>query len=302
MLHDIKNSATDCIKNELILSKQLHVSIVRFDQIHPVISGNKLFKLYYFLQDHQAGSTLVTFGGTYSNHLVATAFACKEKNIPCIGIVRGEKPASLSKTLIECINYGMQLKFLDRALYNKKETAFFINELKNEHGQNISIVPEGGYHPKGAKGASLMMNSISHSTTHICCACGTATTFAGLLLKKQPHQQVVAIPVLKGMYDFDERIQYLTGKAFGHRDLFIADAYHFGGYAKKTPQLIAFMNQLYRDFNIPTDFVYTGKMMFAVIDLIEKGFFPAGSNIACLHTGGLQGNNSLPENTLTFKV
>lgn len=300
MPHDIKNSATDCIKNELISSKQISVSIIRFDQLHPVVSGNKLFKLYYFLQNYQAGSTLVTFGGAYSNHLVATAFACKEKNIPCIGFVRGEKPASLSKTLIECINYGMQLKFLDRALYNNKETECFINELKNAYGQNIMIVPEGGYHPMGAKGASLMMNAVSQDATHICCASGTATTFAGLLLKKQSHQQVVAIPVLKGMHDFEKRLQYLTGRTFGGTDLFIADAYHFGGYAKKTPQLLAFMNQLYQDFNIPTDFVYTGKMMFAVMDLIEKDFFPAGSNIVCVHTGGLQGNNSLPENTLTF--
>lgn len=300
MLHDIKNSATDCIKNELILSKQLNVSIVRFDQLHPVVSGNKLFKLYYFLQDYQPGDTLVTFGGAYSNHLVATAFACKEKGIPCIGIVRGEKPASLSKTLIECINYGMQLKFLDRALYNNKETEYFINELKNAYGQNTIVVPEGGYHPMGAKGASLMMDAVCQKTTHICCASGTATTFAGLLLKKQAHQQVVAIPVLKGMHDFEKRLQYLTGEIFDDTDLFIADAYHFGGYAKKTPQLIAFMNQLYQDFNIPTDFVYTGKMVFAVMDLIKKDFFPSGSNIVCIHTGGLQGNNSLPENTLTF--
>ena len=145
-----------------------------------------------------------------------------------------------------------------------------------------------------------MMNAVSQTATHISCASGTATTLAGLLLKKHSHQQVVAIPVLKGMHDFNERLLYLTGQTFGRKDLFIADAYHFGGYAKKTPALLAFMNQLYREFGIPTDFVYTGKMMYAVMDLIEKDFFPSGSNIVCLHTGGLQGNASLHTGTLTF--
>ncbi len=297
---DIQNSATVCIENELILSKQLSVSIVRFDQIHPIISGNKIFKLHYFLQHHKAGNTLITFGGPYSNHLVATAFACNEKKIACIGIVRGEKPASFSKTLNDCINYGMQLKFLDRTLYNNKDSADFIKQIKQKYGINITIIPEGGYHPTGAAGAALMMNHIPSSATHICCASGTATTSAGLLIKKQPHQQIVAIPVLKGMNDFTERLQYLTGQTYGSNHLFIADQYHFGGYAKKTPQLLAFMNEIYMRFAIPTDFVYTGKMLFAVMDLIEKDFFPIGSNIVCLHTGGLQGNSSLPAGTLTF--
>lgn len=300
MTPDIQNSATVCIKNELTESKQLSVSIVRFDQIHPIISGNKIFKLHYFLQDHKAGNTLITFGGAYSNHLVATAFACKEKRIPCIGIVRGEKPANFSRTLNDCINYGMQLKFLDRTLYNNKESADFTKQLKQDYGKNISIIPEGGYHPKGAAGAALMMSHIPSPATHICCASGTATTFAGLLLKKQPHQKIVALPVLKGMHDFAERLQYLTGQSYGSNHLYITDQYHFGGYAKKTPQLLAFMNEIYRQFAIPTDFVYTGKMLFAVLDLIKKDFFPNGSNIVCVHTGGLQGNSSLPAGTLIF--
>lgn len=282
-------------------SKDVELSVIRFDQLHPIISGNKLFKLYYFLEQVQQlpVKKLITFGGVYSNHLVATAFASKEGSIECVGIVRGEEPAALSQTLIDCGEYGMQLKFVSRNEYDQKESQAFAQNIFDKYGECV-IVPEGGYHPLGARGAKLMMNAVSENVTHICSASGTATTFAGLLLGKKDHQQVIAIPVLKGMHDFEERLLYLTGKSFHNKDLFIANDYHFGGYAKKTPGLLSFMNEIYDQCAIPTDFVYTGKMLFAIFDLIKKDFFPAGSRIACMHTGGLQGNNSIPKGTLTF--
>jgi 1-aminocyclopropane-1-carboxylate deaminase len=295
MLFDTHKITIDEIKDPLLAAKKIKLQVLRLDKIHPVISGNKLFKLHYFLKDAllQSQKPIVTFGGAYSNHLVATAFACKNLSIPCKGMVRGEEPFKLSHTLQACINFGMELQFLSRENY-----AQITREgTSNPH---CYIIPEGGYHPKGAMGASLIVDLLpKEKTTHICTATGTATTLAGLLLKAPLFQTIVSIPVLKGFTDTKERLHFLTGKE-QYPNLAIWDEYHFGGYAKKTNKLIDFMNALYVQNNLPTDFVYTAKMMFAVVEQVKAGFFPAGSNIVCLHTGGLQGNDSLPGNLLTF--
>lgn len=278
------------------------LQVLRLNEVHPIISGNKLFKLHYFLERLKlkpSAKKVITFGGAYSNHLVATAYACKINNIECTGIVRGEAPEALSYTLQHCIEYGMQLQFTSRETYSHKEDTDFIQHLKQQHGDCI-IIPEGGYDITGAKGASLISKWIAHDITHICCAAGTATTAAGLLLNIQPHQQVILFPVLKGMSDIPDRVDYLTEGHFNKKQLHIADGYHFGGYAKKTGELIQFINTLYNGQQLPTDFVYTGKMMYGVMDLIQKDFFAAGSKLCCIHTGGLQGNLSLPAGTLTF--
>lgn len=285
----------DC---KLLQKKHVRLHVLRLDEIHPVISGNKLFKLHYFLENITPG-TVVTFGGAYSNHLVATAYACRQQGIACIGIVRGEEPATLSHTLQHCIQYGMKLQFISREAFDKKDHAAFMDTLKSRYG-NCTVIPEGGYGKEGAAGAAGIMHYIDDSVTHICCAVGTATTSAGLLLNIKPQQQVIAFPVLKGMNDIEQRIRFLTGRSFNPGLLRIEYNYHFGGYAKKTPGLIRFMNDLYKDQQLPTDFVYTGKMMYGVMDLIAKDVFAAGSKICCVHTGGLQGNLSLSKNTLTF--
>ena len=285
----------DC---KLAQQKEIQIQVLRLDKIHPVISGNKIFKLQYFLNDVD-NKKVVTFGGAYSNHLVAAAYSCKEKNIDCIGIVRSEQPKMLSHTLQHCIDYGMQLSFISRDEYDKKETAAFIEHLKKQYGDCI-IIPEGGFGIKGAKGAAAIMDYVDDDVTHICCAVGTATTVAGLLMNIKPHQKIIAFPVLKGMDDIKQRIEFLTAGKFKQQQLHIESNYHFGGYAKKTDDLISFMNDLYQQYQLPTDFVYTGKMMYGVLDMIEKDFFSPGSKICCVHTGGLQGNLSLPKNTLTF--
>lgn len=301
MLLDNLNITTDTLHNRLLKEKQVSLSVLRLDKIHPVISGNKLFKLYYFLEASKMEKIrpVVTFGGAYSNHLVAAAYACKLYQVPCTGIVRGERPAALSHTLLDCISYGMLLQFISRQDYDFKDTADFKNSIEKEIGDCITI-PEGGYHSLGATGASLIMNYVKDTSTHICCAAGTATTMAGLLLGKKEYQQVIGIPVLKGMADIIDSIEYLTGRKFENKDLHIEYEYHFGGYAKKNTALLSFMNNIYEQFQLPSDFVYTGKMLYAIFDLISNNFFAKGSEIVCIHTGGLQGNLSLPKNALTF--
>jgi 1-aminocyclopropane-1-carboxylate deaminase/D-cysteine desulfhydrase-like pyridoxal-dependent ACC family enzyme len=302
MLFDISNAVIETLNDELFLQKQVRLSVLRLDKIHPVVSGNKLFKLYYFLEEAEQSShkTILSFGGAYSNHLAATAFACRALQLKSIGIVRGEQPAHLSPTLQQCMNDGMQLKFITRQQFAEKENGAFTSSLQNEFGDCI-IVPEGGYHPSGANGAALIMDIPEcRNYSHICTATGTGTTLAGLLKAAAPSQIIVALPVLKGMTDIEERIAYLTGNKDPFKNLQLLSDYHFGGYAKKTEALIQFMNKCWHQFHLPLDFVYTAKMLFGIIDRIKDGYFPPGSNILCLHTGGLQGNKSLPLHTLLF--
>ena len=302
MLFDISTITIDELHDDLFVQKQVTVSILRLDKIHPLVSGNKIFKLQYFLQDalKSPHKTILTFGGTYSNHLAATAFACKALQLKSIGIVRGEKPKVLSHTLQQCIADGMLVKFISRAEYDTKESPQFLTNLKNEFG-NCVVVPEGGYAPMGAQGAALIANTIKDKTySHICTALGTATTVAGLLMTTKSEQTIIAVTVLKGMLDIEERVTYLTGNEAFNENMQIVKGYDFGGYAKKTPALIAFMNQCWQKYGLALDFVYTAKMFYGIIDSIKNDKFAKGSNIICLHTGGLQGNKSLPLDVLLF--
>ena len=287
--------------NNVLFSKyDVTVSMLRLDTIHPIVSGNKIFKLHYFLQEalHSSHKQIITFGGAYSNHLAATAFACREKGIKSVGIVRGEKPPELSHTLLFCVQNGMQLEFISRASYQKINSEEFQYSLTKKYGDH-TLIPEGGYSEKGASGAKLIAEHFnSKNFTHICCAIGTATTFAGLIMGCECEAKLTGFSVLKNLNDIDSRLKELKVE-FKKIYLFNSD-YHFGGYAKKTPELTSFMNFFYKDNKIPLDFVYTGKMMFGVYDLINKNYFPRGSDILCLHTGGLQGNESLPPGTLSF--
>lgn len=301
MVLPISNIITENLADKLFDEKQVGLSVLRLDMTHHVVSGNKLYKLQFFLQSavKQSADGIITFGGAYSNHLVATAFACREAGLKSIAVVRGERPKVLSHTLNACMEYGMLLKFVSRQVYDQKELPDFLSALKIGY-ENYLLVPERGYHPSGASGAKLIMDLIDPHCTHICCAVGTATTGAGLLLGIKKKQQVIMVPVLKDMHDLEQRILYLTNRSFTSQQYKIMPDYHFGGYAKKTQELISFMNSLYEKHRLPTDFVYTGKMLFGIIDSIKKDYFPAGSKIVCVHTGGLQGNLSLPKDTLVF--
>ncbi len=296
-----KNISFDLLHSPLLKEKKVKLTVVRLDKLHSQVSGNKLFKLHFFLEDclKSAHKTIVTFGGAFSNHLVATAWICKEKNISCIGIVRGEEPAVWSHSLLQCRACGMKLKFISRKMYGSEEKDDLFKLLKKEAG-DFTLVPEGGYAPEGARGAALIQETIkSQKATHVCTSVGTATTLAGLLLNTEINQQIIAVPAIKNMTDIAARIAYLNGKR-SIEQLTIWGEYHFGGYAKFNTALINFMNAFYSDHYIPTDFIYTAKLMYAVMDRIEKNYFDPESHILCLHTGGLQGNLSLPQGTLIF--
>ena len=299
----LSNSAgvkIELLRNKLCEQQKISLSVLRLDQIHPIVSGNKIFKLYYFLEEAMNAShrKIVTFGGAYSNHLAATAQVCKENGLQCIGIIRGEAPQQLSHTLSFCRDNGMHLEFFSRSRYKAFSQGSIPSCFQEKFGDH-TLVPEGGFSLQGRDGAALIgAHGRFSNYSHICCAIGTATTFAGLMMCCGKDTDVMGFSVLKNQHDLEERLSLLQVPPQKNYKVFYE--YHFGGYAKKNDSLIDFMNSFYANTQIPIDFVYTAKMMFGVCDLVGKKYFPPGSNILCLHTGGLQGNHSLPPGLLNF--
>ncbi len=300
---DIKllNIKFDSVKHKVLTNLSLEWLVARFDLIHPIVSGNKLFKLYYYVQDALAKekTTLVTMGGAYSNHLAATAYYAREHGLKCIGLVRGEKAQYISHTLQYCADLGMQLVYLSRTAYTQINEGNF-HQFITFCREKICFIPEGGNGQKGTKGASKIMDAVSFlNPDFVTVAVGTGCTLSGLLYDKTSQTKIIAVPVLKGFHDLEKNMTDLLGsKNQLHFEVF--NEYHFGGYAKKNEILLQFMNTFYNENNIPTDFVYTAKMMYAIWDKINEGYFPKGSKIVSIHTGGLQGNLSLPTGTLVF--
>ena len=295
---NISAATTDEVQLPLINNHNIALDILRLDKIHPVISGNKWFKLRYYLDSavQHGQQRILSFGGAYSNHIIATACAASKAGLQSIGIIRGEKPANLSHTLSDAAQLGMQLVFISRHAYNQKNNPAFIEGLQQEY-DNPCIIPEGGEGITGVEGAAgIMQITESKKYTHVLCAVGTATMLSGLVKGTTQHQQVIGIAVVKGIDNMP--LPYVAAKD-QPRTSIVTD-YHFGGYAKKNNTLLQFMNEWYEETGIPSDFVYTGKLFFAVNDLLKKGYFPATSRVLVIHSGGLQGNRSLPSKTLHF--
>lgn len=278
--------------------------MLRLDKLHPIVSGNKWFKLRFYIEEAIQNSfdTIASFGGPYSNHLVALAFAAKESQLKSIGYVRATKNEPLTTSLQEAIQYGMQLEFIGRTNFQEIK-----NEMLLQHKVSPEIITqktktyfinEGGYGILGAKGAATILNNIGNSFTTIIAAVGTGTMLAGLINGAAQHQQVIGIPVLKNEQTIETEIKALLNDKSTHFSLL--HQFHQGGYAKTSPALIEFMNQLWSTEKIPTDIVYTGKLLFAVNELLKENYFKLGSKILLIHSGGLQGNRSMPAGTLLF--
>lgn len=274
------------IKNKLFDEQGLKVFIKRDDLIHPLISGNKWRKLKYTLKKaaEQNKNHLITFGGAYSNHLLATAAAAAKFGFKSTGIVRGEEIEN--DTLFLCRLHGMQLLFTDRDSYRNKPALF---EKHFGSDDKAFFIDEGGSSPEGAQGCAELVDELSQPYDHIFCACGTGTTAAGIINGLHKHQlptQFHAVPVFKnGYFIKDEIDKYLTAPA----DYQLHTDYHFGGYAKANNELTNFIKQFIASTGILIEPVYTGKMLFAINDLAAKGHFKPGSSILAIHSGGIFG-------------
>lgn len=293
-------SLQHCRVQPVLATTNLPLDVLRLDLIHPTVSGNKWFKLKEYLHTaKQTGkSILVTFGGAYSNHIVATAAAAREDGFQSVGLIRGEQPATYSPTLVAAQDYGMQLVFVSRHDYRQKLIPPQIHSQFSP--AELFVIPEGGYGPLGKTGArDILFSFPTQAYTHIVVAVGTGTTLAGLADAALPHQKIIGIPVLKNAFSLQQEIEQLLSPEKKATFQLVHD-YHFGGYAKQTPALIAFMNRFFQTTAIPTDFVYTGKSVYAIFDLYKNGFFTDSDRVLFVHTGGLQGNLSLPKGTLIF--
>ncbi|WP_455170222.1 1-aminocyclopropane-1-carboxylate deaminase/D-cysteine desulfhydrase, partial [Aegicerativicinus sediminis] len=251
------------------------------------ISGNKYRKLKYNLEtaSKQWKNTLVTFGGAFSNHVAAVAFAGKFNGFKTIGVIRGEEleAQNLNHTLQLAVDAGMQLKFITRSEYRLKSSDLFISKLRDEFG-DFYLIPEGGTNELAIKGCEEILDDSTNRFTHICCSVGTGGTVAGIVNCSKPRQQVLGFSSLKGDFLRDDIAKFAQATNWK-----LIQDYHFGGYGKINTELIRFINTFKRETDIPLDPIYTGKMFFGIYDLISKGYFPEGSNILGIHTGGLQG-------------
>jgi 1-aminocyclopropane-1-carboxylate deaminase len=290
-----------CRLDPVLLSNKFHTTtdVLRLDLVHPVISGNKWFKLKGYINDavQQQKKILITFGGAWSNHLVATAAAAAVCGLKSVGIVRGEQPPVLSATLTDAQSYGMQLIYINRDDYRHKRIPS--EQLQHFDENDLYFINEGGYGVKGMEAAADILPLAGKNYTHILAAVGTGTTLAGIAFSALPHQQVIGISVMKNNLSLDSEVNNLL-PPLKHAQVHILHDYHFGGYAKSTTELFHFMNDWYLQTNIPSDFVYTGKLFYAYHHLLHNNYFPEGSKVLLIHSGGLQGNRSLPNGTLIF--
>ncbi|SFE21299.1 1-aminocyclopropane-1-carboxylate deaminase/D-cysteine desulfhydrase [Flavobacterium xueshanense] len=266
----------------------ISVQIKREDLIHPFVSGNKFRKLKYNLLQAKAENqeTLLTFGGAFSNHIAAVAFAGNEKGFKTIGIIRGDELASKvseNPTLLFAQNCGMQLEFISREDYRLKSEVSFLENLKQKFG-GFYHIPEGGTNDLAIKGCEEILTSEDADFDYICCSVGTGGTISGIINSVLPHQKVLGFPALKGDFLKEEIRNFVQNDNWE-----LLTDYHFGGYAKVNAELTVFINHFYLENQIPLDPIYTGKMVFGVIDLIKKNYFPAKSKILLIHTGGIQG-------------
>ncbi len=272
----------------------------RDDQIHPKVSGNKWRKLKYYLEDFRKSGkeVILTFGGAFSNHLAATAALGKMTGIPTKALVRGEEVSS-NPTLDFCRNCGMEIEAIPRKRYDSKDDPEFL-KMMEETLPKVYIIPEGGKGVLGMRGCADIVKELPGGLDVICCSGGTGTTMAGMLTADYPAQFEL-YPALKGGIFLKRAIDgYLAdyqrafstkghGKKVRMERLSIVENYHFGGYGKTRPELIDFMNDFYDRYGIPLDPVYTGKMMFGIMEGLEQRKWEPGTKIVAIHTGGLQG-------------
>lgn len=265
----------------------IQVQMLRLDAIHPIISGNKWFKLKYNIQEalQQDAKGIVTFGGAFSNHLIATAAAAYYAGISSVGIVRGIYSSdTLNPVLQQCAEYEMQLHFVSRSEYAQKNESD-VQLLFPHH----FIIPEGGANDAGRKGAGEIAAFIPAEYSHILVSVGSATTFIGMRNSLPVEQHLMGFAPLKGGVYLKEVIeQHLL--SYQNKNWQLTDAFHFGGFGKINPDIICFMDDFRQRYGFELDRVYTAKMMMGLQQKLAEGFFAKGSKILCVHSGGLTGN------------
>lgn len=283
------HSPTQEIEHPLLQRRGVKLYFKRDDLIHTEISGNKWRKLKFNIRaaQHAKKETILTFGGAYSNHIAATAAAGKMFGIKTIGVIRGEPQSILNPTLSHAVKNGMHLHYIDREDYRKKEEREVVDRLLKKYGE-FYLIEEGGSNFLGVKGCEEIVTEIDVRFDIICCACGTGTTLAGIINSLSKDTRAIGFSVLKGEDTITNSVEQYTD-ASKRSQWEINTEYHFGGYAKYHKELVEFILQMKNETGVMLDPVYTGKMMYGVLDMIKQHQFAAGTRIIMIHTGGLQG-------------
>lgn len=287
------------IQSILSFSQSQKADLLRLDTLHPIVSGNKFYKLRFYIDDaiENGASTVASFGGPYSNHIVALAYTAKEARLKSIGYIRTNEDEPMTPSLAEAKSYGIELVFLGRTDFQTKKASILQS---NKGKSDTYLIDEGGYGSIGAKGAATILTE--QDTTHydyVVCAVGTGTMLAGIINAALPHQKVIGIPVLKNEGSIENEINALLLDK-NSNSYTLLHQFHQGGYAKTNPMMLDFMNKIWETEKIPTDIVYTSKLLFGVEQLIKENYFEKDASILVIHSGGLQGNRSLPAGTLNF--
>jgi 1-aminocyclopropane-1-carboxylate deaminase len=274
------------------------VDLLRLDVLHPIVSGNKFYKLRFYIAEAKENgfSTVASFGGPYSNHIVALAFTAKEAGLKSLGYIRTNEGEPITPSMAEAKAYGMELVYLGRTDFQSKKASII---QANASKSDTYLIDEGGYGAIGAKGAATILteNDTAHYD-YVVCAVGTGTMLAGIAHAALPHQKLIGIPVLKNEGSIENEINGLLLEK--NRPYTLLHQFHQGGYAKTNSMMLDFMNRLWDTEKIPTDIVYTSKLLFAMEQLIQENYFEKDASILVIHSGGLQGNRSLPGGTLKF--
>ena len=277
------------LNDPLFDEKGLEVYVKREDLIHPVIMGNKWRKLKYNLLKAKAGGhkTILTMGGAFSNHIIASAAAASENGFHSIGIIRGEELTKESNpTLIAASQYGMELIFVSRNQYrNIREDIRQFDGFQEDY----YYLPEGGTNSLAINGCAELIGELNIDFDYICTPFGTGGTMAGILKGLNGQKEVLGFPVLKGAFVNKSFQELLNVMNLSFNNYQLIDQYHFGGYGKVNNELIHFINEFTEKHDLLLDPIYTGKMFFGIMDLIKQGLFKQNIRIILLHTGGIQG-------------
>ena len=273
------------VQHPLLKQQDVRLFVKRDDLIHLFISGNKWRKLKYNIAEmkrlQKAG--MLTFGGAYSNHLLAVAAAGNTLGFSTVGIIRGEESLRKNPVLKKMEALGMQLQFISRKEYQQKTAKEFLTGLQKNF-PDFYIVPEGGANKLGVQGCKEIVSEITIDYTHVCCCCGTGTTLAGISISLSPEKKAIGFCVHKGGETLEQNILKWT---LGATNFSMINDYHFGGFAKNTEELILFAQDFSVATKIPVEPVYTAKMFYGIFDLVKKGFFKPGSVLVAIHTGGI---------------
>jgi 1-aminocyclopropane-1-carboxylate deaminase len=245
------------------------------------------------VRSNSAGkSTILSFGGAYSNHLHALAFAGKKLKLKTIGVVRGEKPKILSSTLQDCVAWGMTLQWLNRRDYRNIAPVDCVVDYSKKY-PDAWIIPEGGSSEQGVLGVrelfERMWSAGDMNYDVIACPVGSGATLAGIISANLGEVRCIGFSALKGVKDLESRVEAHLGSAQGVKSWEISHDYHFGGFAKLNARLTDFISNIHQTHDLLLDPVYTGKMLFGLLEWVYQGRICQNTRILAVHTGGLQG-------------